>query len=98
MIPPTSPMKSHPILTRAIAFRARVVPLVASRGRRATLAVPRALLLAALLIPFSPGCARWPAVGPDYQKPATAIPFTYKSADYGSWKVGHALDNVPKGN
>jgi outer membrane protein, multidrug efflux system len=98
MIPPTSPMKSHPILTRAIAFHARVVPLVASRGRRATLAVPRALLLAALLIPFSPGCARWPAVGPDYQKPATAIPSVYKSVENGHWKIGEALDNVPKGN
>ena len=91
-------MKSNPILLSGPGFRARALPLLVSSGRRATGAVTSAILLAVLLIPFAPGCARWPAVGPDYQKPVTAIPSDYKSAENGDWKIGQALDNLPKGN
>ncbi|MCI0745640.1 MAG: TolC family protein, partial [Verrucomicrobia subdivision 3 bacterium] len=41
------------------------------------------------------GCA----VGPDYERPATSVPATYKSTNaLGAWKEGRPLDNVPKGN
>jgi multidrug efflux system outer membrane protein len=53
---------------------------------------------AALIISFTAGCARWLTVGPDYQSPTNAIPQTYKAAEYGRWKIGETLDNVPKGN
>src|SRR5215207_1465202 len=44
---------------------------------------------------FLSGCA----VGPNYQRPATTTPATYKSTnDLGTWKEGRPLDNVPKGN
>jgi multidrug efflux system outer membrane protein len=56
------------------------------------------ILFAALLIPFTSGCARWLTVGPDYQQPTNAIPQTYKAAEYGHWKIGETLDNVPKEN
>jgi multidrug efflux system outer membrane protein len=40
------------------------------------------------------GCA----VGPDYQRPATATPAPqYKAEALGSWKEGQPLDSVPKG-
>jgi multidrug efflux system outer membrane protein len=58
----------------------------------------KAISLATLLISLTPGCARWPAAGPDYKKPATTVPPAYKSAENGSWKVGRALDAAPKGN
>ena len=91
-------MKPNPILLSGRAGRARTFPLRVSRGRRANGAVPRTMLLAVLLIPFAPGCARWPEVGPDYQKPVTTIPSDYKSKENDHWKIGAALDNVPKGN
>ena len=41
------------------------------------------------------GCA----VGPNYHRPATAVPAGYKSTnDFGAWKEGAPLDNVPKGS
>lgn len=44
---------------------------------------------------FMPGCA----VGPDYERPTTSVPATYKSTnELGTWKEGRPLDNVPKGN
>jgi multidrug efflux system outer membrane protein len=56
------------------------------------------ILFAALLISFTSGCAHWLTVGPDYQPPTNAIPQTYKAAEFGHWKIGATLDNVPKGN
>ena len=85
-------MKSNPILLTGIAFIARIFPLVVSRK-----AVTN-IFLAALLIPFTSGCARWLTVGPDYKQPTNAIPSTYKAMEYGHWKIGETLDNVPKGN
>src|SRR5215204_258703 len=39
------------------------------------------------------------AVGPNYERPTTAVPANYKSTnDVGTWKEGRPLDNVPKGN
>jgi hydrophobe/amphiphile efflux-1 (HAE1) family protein/NodT family efflux transporter outer membrane factor (OMF) lipoprotein len=38
-------------------------------------------------------------VGPDYKAPTNTVPDTYKAAaEYGNWKEGQPLDNVPKGN
>ncbi|MGH7952107.1 MAG: efflux transporter outer membrane subunit [Limisphaerales bacterium] len=37
-------------------------------------------------------------VGPDYKAPTNSIPANYKSAEFGNWKTGQPLDNVPKGN
>jgi multidrug efflux system outer membrane protein len=52
------------------------------------------LILAGIVLT---GCA----IGPDYKRPATPTPATYKSIettnDLGAWKEGKPLDNVPKG-
>lgn len=37
------------------------------------------------------------AVGPEYQRPLTAVPAQYKAQGLGSWKEGRPLDDVPKG-
>jgi len=37
-------------------------------------------------------------VGPDYRVPTNSVPAEYKAVELGSWKEGHPLDNVPKGN
>ncbi len=37
-------------------------------------------------------------IGPDYQPPSNSVPANYKAVDFGSWKEGQPLDNVPKGN
>ncbi|HTR41720.1 MAG TPA: efflux transporter outer membrane subunit [Pseudomonadales bacterium] len=42
--------------------------------------------------------ANWSEVGPDYKPLSNSVPQTYKAAaEYGSWKEGQPLDNVPKG-
>ncbi len=52
--------------------------------------VPSISIVALLLT----GCA----VGPNYQRPESAIaPAQYKAEELGSWKQGQPLDNVPKG-
>ena len=39
------------------------------------------------------------AVGPNYVRPTSSVPVTYKSTnDLGAWKEAKPLDNVPKGN
>src|SRR5262245_28827689 len=38
------------------------------------------------------GCA----VGPNYQRPTTAVTTEYKAESLGSWKEGQPLDNLPK--
>jgi hydrophobe/amphiphile efflux-1 (HAE1) family protein/NodT family efflux transporter outer membrane factor (OMF) lipoprotein len=58
----------------------------------------------ALLALIAAGCA----VGPDYKRPETKAPESYKSSplltsgvtntEVGVWKEGRPLDNVPKGN
>jgi multidrug efflux system outer membrane protein len=85
-------MKFNPILPIVVAFITRVFPFVISRNAVTNIS------LAALLISFTSGCAHWLAVGPDYQQPTNAIPQTYKAAEFGHWKIGATLDNVPKGN
>ncbi len=85
-------MKFNSILPIVVAFIARAFLFIISRNAVAN------IFLAALLIPFTSGCAHWLTVGPDYQQPTNAIPQTYKAAEYGHWKIGATLDNVPKGN
>lgn len=41
--------------------------------------------------------ANWLEVGPDYKPPTNSLPAAYKNAEYGAWKEGRPLDNVPKG-
>jgi len=52
----------------------------------------------ALLFTMASAKANWSTVGPDYKLPTNAVPAAYKTADFGSWKEGRPLDNVPKGN
>ncbi|HEY2329084.1 MAG TPA: TolC family protein, partial [Verrucomicrobiae bacterium] len=52
----------------------------------------------ALLFTIVSAKANWSTVGPDYQPPTNSIPANYKAVDFGSWKEGKPLDNVPKGN
>jgi len=42
--------------------------------------------------------ASWLTVGPDYKQPTNSVPANYKAVDFGAWKEGQPLDNVPKGN
>jgi multidrug efflux system outer membrane protein len=51
------------------------------------------ILVAAVLWLLAAGCA----VGPNYQRPVSEAPATYKAASLGSWKEGQPLDHVPKG-
>ena len=37
-------------------------------------------------------------IGPDYKQPTNSVPSNYKAVDFGNWKQGQPLDNVPKGN
>jgi multidrug efflux system outer membrane protein len=91
-------MKSNPILMDGIALIARVFPSVASRAGGESQSITTAVLTAALLITLTSGCASWLTVGPDYKQPTNAIPQTYKAEEYGNWKIGETLDNVPKGD
>jgi multidrug efflux pump len=52
----------------------------------------------ALLFTIVSAKANWSTVGPDYQAPTNAVPAAYKAVNFGSWKEGRPLDNVPKGN
>ena len=52
----------------------------------------------ALLFTMASAKANWSTVGPDYQAPTNAVPAAYKAVNFGSWKEGRPLDNVPKGN
>lgn len=52
-----------------------------------------AMALAASLAMFVAGCA----VGPDYQRPSTAVPASYKEAPEG-WKVAQPADQLDRGN
>ena len=57
-----------------------------------------AVIVAALLIGSTVANASLLTVGPDYQTPTNAIPAAYKAGEYGDWKQGQPLDNVPKGS
>ena len=61
-------------------------------------AVTTAIITALLLVSFTSAKASLFTVGPDYKQPTNAIPHNYKAAEYGAWKEGQPLDNVPKGN
>ena len=52
----------------------------------------------ALLFTIVAADANWSTVGPDYRPPTNSVPANYKAVDFGSWKEGRPLDNVPKGN
>jgi NodT family efflux transporter outer membrane factor (OMF) lipoprotein len=57
-----------------------------------------AIAIIALMISSASAHAGWFKVGPDYKKPATTAPQSYKAEELGSWKEGRPLDNVGKGN
>jgi hydrophobe/amphiphile efflux-1 (HAE1) family protein/NodT family efflux transporter outer membrane factor (OMF) lipoprotein len=52
----------------------------------------------ALLFTIVSAKANWSMVGPDYKLPTNSVPANYKAVDFGNWKQGQPLDNVPKGN
>jgi NodT family efflux transporter outer membrane factor (OMF) lipoprotein len=52
----------------------------------------------ALLFTIVSAKANWSTVGPDYKTPTNSVPANYKAVDFGNWKQGQPLDNVPKGN
>jgi hydrophobe/amphiphile efflux-1 (HAE1) family protein/NodT family efflux transporter outer membrane factor (OMF) lipoprotein len=52
----------------------------------------------ALLFTIISAKANWSTVGPDYKTPTNSVPENYKAVDFGNWKQGQPLDNVPKGN
>jgi hydrophobe/amphiphile efflux-1 (HAE1) family protein/NodT family efflux transporter outer membrane factor (OMF) lipoprotein len=52
----------------------------------------------ALLFSIVSAKANWSTVGPDYKPPTNSVPVNYKAIDFGNWKEGCPLDNVPKGN
>jgi multidrug efflux system outer membrane protein len=55
------------------------------------------LLLSLSVVPSAR--ANWLEVGPDYKSPTNSLPASYKAAaEYGLWKKGQPLDNVPKGS
>ena len=37
-------------------------------------------------------------VGPDYRRPTNSLPAQYKAAEFGTWKEGTPLDQVPRGD
>jgi NodT family efflux transporter outer membrane factor (OMF) lipoprotein len=61
-------------------------------------AVTTVVIAALLLVSFASAKASLLTIGPDYQQPTNALPQNYKAAEYGVWKVGRPLDNLPKGN
>jgi multidrug efflux system outer membrane protein len=65
-----------------------------SEGERAGVRGILATMSALLLTLFVAGCV---SVGPDYEKPATEAPATFKAAELGNWKEGQPLDHLPKG-
>jgi hydrophobe/amphiphile efflux-1 (HAE1) family protein/NodT family efflux transporter outer membrane factor (OMF) lipoprotein len=52
----------------------------------------------ALLFSIISAKANWSMVGPDYKPQTNSVPANYKAVDFGNWKQGQPLDNVPKGN
>ena len=56
------------------------------------------IITIALLFTFISAKAGLLTIGPDYQMPSNSVPANYKAVDFGSWKEGKPLDNVPKGN
>ncbi|HEV2454654.1 MAG TPA: efflux transporter outer membrane subunit [Verrucomicrobiae bacterium] len=41
--------------------------------------------------------ANWLEAGPDYKPMTNSIPVSYKAGEFGAWKEGRPLDNLPKG-
>jgi multidrug efflux pump len=56
------------------------------------------IVTVALLFTIVSAKAGWLTVGPDYQPPVNSVPANYKAVEFGNWKEGRPLDNVPKGN
>ena len=42
--------------------------------------------------------AGWLEVGPDYKPLTNSVPASYKATQWGTWKEGQPLDNLPKGS
>jgi hydrophobe/amphiphile efflux-1 (HAE1) family protein/NodT family efflux transporter outer membrane factor (OMF) lipoprotein len=60
-------------------------------------AVAGILLFASVLFPSSAQAGAL-TIGPDYKQPTNSVPENYKAMEFGQWKEGRPLDNVPKGN
>ncbi len=56
------------------------------------------LLIAGCAFLGEPAFSGLLTVGPDYRPPTNVVPLAYKAAEFGAWKEGRPLDNVPKGS
>ncbi|MDB6057271.1 MAG: efflux system, outer rane lipoprotein NodT family, partial [Verrucomicrobiales bacterium] len=56
------------------------------------------LVILGLILSSASAHAGWFKAGPNYKKPDTTAPQTYKAEELGSWKEGKPLDTLPKGN
>ena len=56
------------------------------------------IITVALLFTIVSANAGMLTIGPDYKQPTNSVPANYKAVDFGNWKQGQPLDNVPKGN
>ncbi len=81
-----------------IGFKKKTAPAATGHLPGAAGAVTTVLIAALLLLSFNSAKASLITVGPDYKQPTNAIPDTYKAAEYGVWKQGQPLDNLPKGS
>jgi hydrophobe/amphiphile efflux-1 (HAE1) family protein/NodT family efflux transporter outer membrane factor (OMF) lipoprotein len=59
--------------------------------------VAAGIITVVLLFPIVRAKAGALTIGPDYRQPAISVPANYKAVEFGSWKEGRPLDNVPKG-
>jgi multidrug efflux pump len=79
-----------------LGFKKKTVAAPKSLSPGSTLGTT-AIVLAGLLIGAATARAGILTVGPDYRPPTNSVPAGYKAAEYGNWKEGEPLDNVPKG-
>ncbi|HTV40617.1 MAG TPA: multidrug efflux RND transporter permease subunit [Candidatus Sulfotelmatobacter sp.] len=57
-----------------------------------------ASVILALSLAAAPSArAGWLEVGPDYKPLTNSVPGSYKAAQFGAWKEGQPLDDLPKG-
>ena len=81
-----------------LGWKKKPAPTVEPKGSSFGSAGAIAGIAVALLVGVTSANASLFTVGPDYHAPTNSIPANYKSAEFGNWKTGRPLDNIPKGN
>ncbi len=84
------------VVLMKLGFKRRTPQPKAPALRSAGAATGLAAIVFLVAIPSAQ--AGWLKLGPDYQRPASVVPQDYKAAEFGNWKTGQPLDNVPKGS